>query len=449
MRNPALKRPTGARLTINCLSILCLGLLLESTSSADAIQWRKLPDLPNAHGVAGPFAGVHQDALIVAGGANFPDGVPWHPTPQGEKSLKTYHNVIHVLVRTDVGQRQTMSDQGQEGASGDSTAGKYEWVSVSTTLPRPLAYGVSIPTPEGVLCLGGEWQAHRRASESDEIESILLRSRDVFLLRWNPNARVVDMTRDWPQHPPRRLPQLPVGTTNACGARVGGFAYLVGGDTGEGGSQSVWRLNLAPKPRAAWNWESLPAWDGPPRSHAIACEQAGKLFLFSGRNRLDGQGFRIQRDAHCFDPHDKSWAQLADIAVPGEAPRAVMAGTGHKWGPDRILIFGGSRGDVLLEREQEFPRRIAAARSAADDSLVAQLEREANALYDNHAGFSSDILEYHVPTDTWHRRGTMPVTSPVTTTAVSWGSGVVIPSGERSPGIRTRDVWLVTPESAE
>jgi solute:Na+ symporter, SSS family len=35
------------------------------------LEWTALPDLPNELGVAGPFVGVHNGALVVAGGANF------------------------------------------------------------------------------------------------------------------------------------------------------------------------------------------------------------------------------------------------------------------------------------------------------------------------------------------------------------------------------------------
>ena len=38
--------------------------------------WRELPPLPDAHGFAGAYAGVSGGNLIVAGGANFPDGAP-------------------------------------------------------------------------------------------------------------------------------------------------------------------------------------------------------------------------------------------------------------------------------------------------------------------------------------------------------------------------------------
>lgn len=40
------------------------------------MEWEELPDLPNQLGVAGPFVGVHNDALILGGRANFPLGVP-------------------------------------------------------------------------------------------------------------------------------------------------------------------------------------------------------------------------------------------------------------------------------------------------------------------------------------------------------------------------------------
>ena len=59
------------------------------------MEWDQLPALPNAVGVAGPFVGMHQDALIVAGGANFQPPV-W-------ESGKVWHDRIHVLTRTEDG----------------------------------------------------------------------------------------------------------------------------------------------------------------------------------------------------------------------------------------------------------------------------------------------------------------------------------------------------------
>ena len=59
------------------------------------LEWKSLPGLPDPFGVAGPCVGVHNDALIVAGGANF-------PVSEGEdlwEVPKVYHADAWVLVR--------------------------------------------------------------------------------------------------------------------------------------------------------------------------------------------------------------------------------------------------------------------------------------------------------------------------------------------------------------
>src|SRR5690242_17546619 len=67
--------------------ILKLVLLMIVTSvqaqvlpvKRDAFQWDTLAPLPDPVGFAGPFAGVADDVLIVAGGSNFPNGgTPWN-----------------------------------------------------------------------------------------------------------------------------------------------------------------------------------------------------------------------------------------------------------------------------------------------------------------------------------------------------------------------------------
>jgi N-acetylneuraminic acid mutarotase len=60
------------------------------------LRYRPLPDLPPQQGqpnpgVAGAFAGVSHGALLLAGGANFPNGYPW----QG--GTKVWQPAIYVL----------------------------------------------------------------------------------------------------------------------------------------------------------------------------------------------------------------------------------------------------------------------------------------------------------------------------------------------------------------
>ena len=66
-----------------------------SFASASVLKWEELTELPAPDGldenigVAGPFVGVHNDALIVAGGANFPEKPLW-------ETYKVWHDRIYV-----------------------------------------------------------------------------------------------------------------------------------------------------------------------------------------------------------------------------------------------------------------------------------------------------------------------------------------------------------------
>ncbi|MEM8970343.1 MAG: hypothetical protein AAGE93_28260, partial [Bacteroidota bacterium] len=86
------------------LAVWCIHSSIGYTAWAnDFLGWDSLPPLPSmtgqadALGIAGPFVGVHQDALIVAGGANFEK-----PYWQSEKS---WHSDIWVFEQRADGNR--------------------------------------------------------------------------------------------------------------------------------------------------------------------------------------------------------------------------------------------------------------------------------------------------------------------------------------------------------
>ena len=65
-----------------------MGMLSNNAMTAqnkpfNSIQWKIAAVLPatsghaKAFGLAGAVCGIHQNALIIAGGANFPDAMPW------------------------------------------------------------------------------------------------------------------------------------------------------------------------------------------------------------------------------------------------------------------------------------------------------------------------------------------------------------------------------------
>lgn len=308
---------------------LAVLILLPHAAPAAELDWRELPPLPDPAGVAGPFVGVHNDALIVAGGANFPEPV-W-------ETEKAWHAAAWVLVR--------------ESADGET---RHRWV-CGFRLERPIAYGVSASTSRGVVCAGGNDAAQTYAG--------------AFLLRWNPDSETLE--RD-------PLPSLPEPVAYAAAAAIGDTVYVAGGATGAElatATANFWSLDLAQPGSAGLAWRELPPWPGPPRAFAIlAAQHNGEedgLYLISGR-REDGGQTEFLRDVYEYSPRrhqgraDTAWRRVAD------APRCVMAGTGLALGQSHIVVLGGADGslfhqaDTLRDAHPGFPKEALAYHTITD-----------------------------------------------------------------------------------
>lgn len=175
MRSAFIRQPAGRRCATVLLTIFLSATAAMSFSFApDKLAWTKLPPLPDKHGFAGAFAGVSHGALIVAGGANFPE------TPVWEGGRKHWYDKIFVLEKPD-------------GA----------WQS-GGALPGPMGYGVSMTLDKGVLCIGGA-DAERHYN-------------DVFLPEWTGGK--IKRTA---------LPPLPQPCAYASGAKLGSVVYIGGG----------------------------------------------------------------------------------------------------------------------------------------------------------------------------------------------------------------------------
>jgi len=354
---------------------LVAGLLLGAVraQAVDVLAWQKLPALPDNLGFAGPFAGVSDDALIVAGGANFPDGRPW------TGAQKIWHDRIFVLDRPDG-----------------------EWRIADAKLPRPLGYGVSLTTDNGIACLGGSDATNHYA--------------DAFLL-----VKVGDRIEQ------RSLPSLPKPVANFCGALLGNTIYVAGGLGSPAATNTLnifWALDLS---EASPQWRELEPWPGRPRMLAVAAAQAGSFFLISGTDLVPaatgGVTREYLRDAYSFTP-GKGWKKLPDLPHPAvAAPTPAFA-----VGQSHVIVVSGDEG-------------ANAARSME--------------LKDAHPGFPSDVLAFHTITDTWTTYGQFPknigadpANDPnagdwpaVTAPTVTWGKRLLVVSGEVRPGVRTPKVW--------
>lgn len=288
------------KLTPNIASAMNLSPALKT------LRWTKLPPLPDQHGFAGAFAGVSNGALIVAGGANFPDKPVW------EGGKKAWYDKIFVLEKPDG-----------------------EWRS-GGALPRPLGYGVSITTDKGLLCISGA-DAERHYT-------------DVFLLEWI-EGRIRRTT----------LPALPQACAYASGARLGNVIYVAGGTATPTATQALktfWALDLSARHP---QWRELAAWPGSERMLSVAAAQGGAFYLFSGVRLSvapDGSPKRTYlKDAYRYQPN-KGWTRLADLPHPVAAAPTPAA----TFGKTQIVIFGGDDGSKAgfqpVQNHPGFSRRI-------------------------------------------------------------------------------------------
>ena len=416
------------------ICVLLLNCAIASGGQGEALQWGSLPPLRPARGkevqpgLAGAFAGVHNNALILAGGANFPDGLPWVKLPDGSNPKKIYHTDIYVLLK-----------------DGD----KYTWVNSDVKLPNGYSYGVSIATDDGLICIGGEWREYG----ADGVKKF--KSDKVFRIKHLGGGKVEIQDG---------LPALPEACSDMAGAKMGSTIYIAGGANNRRQTKNFWSLDLSKATDAdtkKFAWKKLDSWAGSRRSHLLAAAASNGrkncFYIFSGRYNDQKKGWIFLKDSWMYD--GAKWTRVADVGTNMQDKTAVcvMAASGIKTGANHIAIFGGADGGVFLEVEQELPRQIKALRDAGKGDEADALEKKKNDLYTKHRGFSRDILAYHTITDTWRSIGKFPesqvagltVGSHVTTTAVKWGKDIIIPSGEVRPAVRSPKIWIVSPGKSD
>ena len=297
------------------LALLLLGLnsgMQAQDLALPKMKWTELPSLPNDLGVAGPFAGVHQDALIVAGGANFPKPV-W-------ENDKQWLDDVYILRRSDQ---------------------QYQW-SRAGKLPRRIAYGCSVTIDEGVLCMGGADAEQHFA--------------DVFLIRLDEKGTGVVF---------ESFPPLPQACAYGAATISNHVVYFVGGQTDsalQSASQNVWAFDLKKRAKSAeYSWETLAPMPASNRAFHILISSADatdeSIFLISGRRQNDQDEVEFLRDTWQYRPRDATWDRCAD------APKCLMAGVGVALSSNDLVVLGGAdgtlfhRGDELKNRHPGFPKK--------------------------------------------------------------------------------------------
>ena len=351
-----------------------------------AMQWKIEAQLPASNGqpkslgFAGPVAGVHGNILIIAGGANFPDAMPW----SGGK--KKYYDDVYVY---------------------EKRKDKLVLHKKISKLPSSIAYSANCSIPQGIVCAGGENE-----------KGI---SNKVLLLQWDGVKETIVS---------KYLPDLPVALTNAAAGFHNNIVYVAGGETATTASDQFYCLDMN---NIAAGWKPLPAIPKPV-SHAVLIAQSNadhaSIYLVGGRKKNTKGISDLYSLVFEFDILKNQWEEKASL------PYALSAGSGIAAGSNNILIFGGDKGETFHNTE----KFIAAINSEKDDTRKTELIQQKNKLQSSHPGFSKEILMYNTELNEWTAVGCIPFDSPVTTTAVKWDDKVIIPSGEIRAGVRTPQI---------
>ena len=304
------------RIMMGLIVLLAGSIHGRADAEESMLRWNELPAIPNDLGVAGPIVGVHQDALIVAGGANFPKPV-W-------ETEKVWLDDVYALVDDDW-----------------SLVGK---------LPYRIAYVAAVSTRDGIIYMGG--------IDAKRVHD------DVWMLQFNADTGEVTF---------KELPALPRPCAYGSAARIGDTIYLAGGQSApslDSAMSNLWSLDLSNRDdpdRFKWRVHEDPPIAS--RAHNLTLSQHDgyheALYVTSGR-RQGRDEVEFLRDHWKYVPETDTWSTCADV------PRCVMASPGIEFGQSHLFVFGGADGsrftqaNDLRDRHPGFPKQAYAYHTITD-----------------------------------------------------------------------------------
>lgn len=270
---------------------------------------------------------------------------------------------------------------------------QYTWKSTGK-LPAPVGYSAVVTLPNGVLALGG-----------NDAKQVFDKAMLLKYVAGESKLQVFD------------FPALPAPNVFGQAAVIGNVVYLSCGQSGQDlatATDKLWSLNLELEADER-EWKELPPCPGGARAlHMMVAQHNGYdqcLYVIGGRRIEDGKA-NFLSDNWEYNPRTNSWRER------NSAPQAIAAGTAVPSGQSHILVLSGDDGSLF---------------------------DQADALGDDHPGFTKTSFAYHTITNAWEEIGETPQNQ-VTTPAVKWGGEFIVASGEVRPRVRTPAVWAVSPK---
>lgn len=264
-------------------------------SSPNYIDWKIVTTLPQEAGtlhlgLAGPVAGILDDKLIIAGGANFPEAMPW------EGGEKRYQKKLYIYQLGD-----------KEGVHLLSTE----------EFTDSLAYCANAGDSKVFYSLGGERNGKATA--------------DVFRYSLQRDKVIREA-----------LQPLPFPLTNAAAALIGKHLYVVGGENEQEVSNKIFRLNREKKNAL---WEEIAVLPNPVSHSIVVGDGYQRLYVVGGRRKNSMAVTTFYDTVYEVDLPNRKVKQIASL------PQALAAGTGIYY-KGNLIIVGGDNAQTYHKVEE-------------------------------------------------------------------------------------------------
>lgn len=278
--------------------IVCFCLVFTSAAQkkyAPPITWKQsgvLPVQPNGlihMGLSGVVSGVVGDQIIIAGGNNFPEGLPW------EGGIKKYYK--RVIVYNN--QKDTLLN------------------TFTFNLPANVAYAAVAQLKDGIFYAGGE-------NENGPLSSAYFIKKSK-----SQSFEIIE------------LPSLPIAISNAVAVATENAVYVLGGANKEGVSNKVWKLALNNIKKGWTAQASMPQ----ATAFAAAAIANEHIYIMGGRCKEANGISKIYKEVYAFDVENNFWEQKASL------PETVSAACAVAIDNNKILFIGGDKIVVFHEVE--------------------------------------------------------------------------------------------------
>lgn len=262
-------------------------------------------------GVAGPIVGLLDGKLLIAGGANFPDKMPW------DGGKKQYQQLAYLFA---------------------VNAGKLD-LKMAFHLDEYSAYAANVSAAGKIFTAGGE----NAAGPSSFVRAYTLDTTGVL-------EKEV-------------LPSLPQPLTNGSMVYWDNHLYFIGGENAQLVSNKIYKLDLQ---AAESTWDlflELPY----ALSHTVtACTQKGQLLIAGGRKSNPASISDIYDRVLSIDVATKKISDIAKLPEPLAAATGLLSPQGD------LLIFGGDNGSTFHQVETLIAAISATKDDAEKQTLTAQ-----------------------------------------------------------------------------